>query len=355
MLNSIFRHKKALFLASLCTLFVGVGCQTSSTPETPVATEPLRKTRFMMGTSITLSLYDMQDKALLDRAFDKIAELENTLSLNQDNTLLTEVNQNAGIEPTVVTPEMFDIVEKGLHYSALTDGAFDITVGPLVKLWNIGFPDARVPDQEEIDVTLPLIDYTKLELDDETKSLYLETPGMQLDLGSIAKGYTADQIASFLRSEGVEHALIDLGGNLYTLGTKPDNSLWKVGVQDPYNPRGQIIGYMEIANKSIVTSGIYERFLEHEGSTYHHILDPDTGYPFENDIAGVTIISDTSLDGDALSTAIFSKGIIDGLDFVNTLEGVDALFISKDRKVYMTEHLKEIFVLNNPEFSLGTF
>ena len=354
---SIFSSRFTQFLAllGLSSVLLLSGC-TSSSDETSTDTSEVifRDNQFLMGTSVNLSVYGYEDASILDRAFEHIQFLEDTLSLNQSNTLLETVNQNAGLEAIPVTAHLFDVVEKGLYYSDLTDGSFDITIGPLVKLWNIGFPEARVPSASEIEAVLPLIDYSKIQLDDTTQSVFLQDVGMQLDLGGIAKGYAADQIVELFKESGVAHALIDLGGNLYTLGTKPDGSLWKVGVQDPFKPRGEIIGYMEVADKSIVTSGIYERFLDDNGKTYHHILDPSSGYPFENEIAGVTIVSDTSIDGDALSTSVFSKGVADGMAFINTLEGVDALFITKDREVYMTDGLKETFILDNSDFSIVT-
>ncbi|MGL4799400.1 MAG: FAD:protein FMN transferase [Cellulosilyticaceae bacterium] len=347
-----FTHKRHLLLCCLiCSMFFVLTACTSTPQQEPVP--PLKETRFLMGTAITLTLFDGQDEATLAKAFDAIEALERDLSLNASGTLLDEVNDASGIAPVAVNPSMFDVVEKGLYYSQLTEGSFDISVGPLVKLWNIGFPDARVPSQSEIDATLPLVDYEQVQLDRHAQTIFLTTPGMKLDLGSIAKGYAADVVATLLREAGVQHALIDLGGNIYTLGTKLDGSPWKVGVQDPFNPRGKIIGYIPVANQSIVTSGIYERFLEADGKKYHHILNPSTGYPFDNEIAGITIISDYSVDGDALSTSVFSKGIEEGLTFVESLDGIDAIFISKDSKVYVTKGIKDSFVLDNPNFTLA--
>ncbi len=334
----------ASLLLTSCTSPISKAPSTSS--------EPLRRTEFMMGTAITLSLYDHQDDAILDQAFASISALEDALSINASGTLLQSINAEAGSNPVITNEALFDIVKKGLHYSTLTEGSFDMTVGPLVKLWNIGFPEARVPSATEIADVLPLIDYTNVVLDDTTQSIFLTQPGMMLDLGGIAKGYTADAVVTLLQEAGVTRAIIDLGGNIYTLGDKAEGTPWTVGVQDPFNPRGEIIGSLPTANQSIVTSGIYERYLEHDGIRYHHILDPSTGYPFTNDIAGVTIISDDSIDGDALSTAVFSKGIADGIAFVNTLSGIDAIFISVDKEVYVTDGLKAHFKLTNDAFTL---
>ena len=308
----------------------------------------------MLGTVTTISLYDHQSEEILDLAIEKLKQLEDTLSINKTGTLLDEINDAAGLHPIIVDKDTYEIIEKGLSYSKLTQGAFDITVGPIVKLWNIGFPEARVPSAEEIDAILPLIGFDKVTLNPNDLSVYLTQQGMRLDLGGIGKGYAADEIAELLKENGVEHAIIDLGGNIYTLGTKTNNELWTVGVQDPFNPRGQIIGHLKTANQSIVTSGIYERYLEDDsGHKYHHILNPKTGYPYENQIAGVTIVSNLSADGDALSTAVFAMGVEEGLEFVESLEGIDAIFITLDSKIYVSDGLKNSFTLSNDAFTMA--
>ena len=338
------------FLSLFGVIFL-TACNSGASKE---SNTPLSRTEFLLGTVTTISLYDHQSEETLDLAIEKLKELEDTLSINKTGTLIDEINDAAGIHPVVVDENTYDIIEKGLFYSELTNGAFDITVGPIVKLWNIGFPEARIPSPTEIEDALPLVGFDKVTLNPEDLSVYLTEPGMRLDLGGIGKGYAADEIAKLLRQEGVEHAIIDLGGNVYTLGNKPGNQLWTVGVQDPFNPRGKIIGRLKTENKSIVTSGIYERFIEDEaGHKYHHILNPKTGYPYENQIAGVTIVSDYSTDGDALSTAVFAMGIEEGLAFVEDLEGVDAIFITLDSKVYVTDGLKDNFTLSNESFTMA--
>lgn len=348
-----YPKKKSFFKSILMSSLVLAltACSSAPSPES-VQTEPLRQTKFMMGTTVTISLFDSQNQDILDKAFNRVEELEDQLSINKANTLLDEVNANSGIQPTQVNPDMFNVIQKGLYYSDLTAGSFDITIGPLVKLWNIGFPEARVPSQNEIDATLPLVGYSLITLDKTNQTIFLRQPGMIIDLGGIAKGYAADEIVEILKENGINHAIVDLGGNVYTLGSKVDGSPWKVGVQDPFNPRGDIIGHLPIINKSVVTSGIYERYLEEDGKKYHHILNPADGYPFNNEIAGVTIVSDYSIDGDALSTSVFSKGIEEGLSFVDGLEGIEAIFISTDNQVYITQGLKDTFTLTNDLFEI---
>ncbi len=325
-------------------------CHSNRLQET---SEPLSRTDFLLGTVVKISLYDHPSEELLDLSMNKLRELEDTLSINKTGTLIDAINAQAGVSPVVVDEATYEVIEKGLAYSKLTGGAFDLTIGPVVKLWNIGFPNARVPSDDEIKEVLPQVGFDKVVLNPQDSSIYLTEKGMCLDLGGIGKGYAADTVATLLKEHGVKHALIDLGGNLYALGDKPGNQLWSIGIQDPFNPRGKIIGRIKTANKSIVTSGIYERYVEDaNGHKYHHILDPKTGYPYENEIAGVTIISPSSTDGDALSTAIFAMGLEEGLAFVENLEGVDAIFITQDAKVYTTKGIQDTFTLTNEAFTL---
>lgn len=346
----MLKLKKLLILLLIAALFIG--CSSNSSPENSVTQDPISKTEFFMGTVVTITLYDSDDTSILDKAFKTIKEIEELVSINTSNTELDSVNNAAGKNPIQVSNTTFNIIEKGLEYSKLSNGAFDITVGPLVKLWSIGLPEAKLPTQEEIDNTIPLVDYTKLELDSSNRTVFLKESNMVIDLGSIAKGYAADEVVNILKENGVKSAIIDLGGNIYAYGLKPLGSDWKIGIQDPFSTRGDIIGILPVNNKTIVTSGIYERVYEENGVKYHHLLNPDTGYPFDNDIAGVSIITESSIDADALSTTVFSKGLFTGLDFVESLDSVDAIFISKDKKVYVSSGLKDTFILNNPDFTL---
>ena len=316
-------------------------------------TEPLSKTELLMGTVVTVTLYDSNDEGILDKVFTKVKELESTLSINENGTLVDKINESAGIEPVKVDYDTYTVIKKGLEYAKLSNGLFDISVGPIVKLWNIGLPEAKVPTQEEIDSRIPLVGYSDVELNDEENTVFLKRQGMMIDLGGVAKGYTADVISDILTEEGVKSAIIDLGGNIFAHGLKVDGSTWRIGIQNPFSDRGDIIGTITVKNKSIVTSGIYERYIEKDGIKYHHILSPKTGYPYENELAGITIISDKSSDGDALSTSVFAMGVEEGMKFINTQEGIDAIFVTKDNKIYITDGIRDIFKLTNTDFTLS--
>lgn len=326
------------------------GCNKSN--KTSQNEDPIYKTEVLMGTVCTVKIYDSKDTSILDKAFNRIKEIENEVSINKEATELDKVNSVSGINKVNVKDDTYTMIKEGKKYSEMSSGAFDITIGPLVKLWGIGTENAKLPTDQEINEKKALIGYKDLELNDSDKSVYLKRKGMIIDLGGIAKGYTADEIAKVLKANNVNKAIIDLGGNIFALGDSPKNVPWKIGIQNPYLERGGTIGYIEESNKSVVTSGIYERYFEKDGKRYHHILSPFSGYPYDNEIAGVSIISDKSIDGDALSTTTFALGVDKGLDFINKIHGVEAIFITKNKEVYVTPGIKNNFKLTNEEFTL---
>lgn len=332
-------------------LVIGVtGCENSSES---VTSEPLSRLELFMGTAIKVTLYNGGSEEILDKVFDRILEIENLVSINKENTEITNLNENAGIKPVKLSETSYEIIKKGIHYSQISQGGYDVTIGPLVKLWSIGLPQAKVPNNDEIEKTIKAIDYSKVIMNDETKEVFLSEPNMMIDLGSIAKGYVADEVVNILKEENVDQAIIDLGGNIYALGLKNGDTNWKIGIQNPFDSRGEVVGVLEVSNKSVVTSGIYERFIEKDNVKYHHILNPKTGYPFETTIAGVSIVSDKSIDADALSTLVFTKGVEEGLEFVESLENIDAIFITNNKEVYTTSGLKDNFKILNDEFKLS--
>lgn len=340
--------KISCFLAALMTLTLFVGCSKSKVPA-----EPTSKTALVLGTVCTITLHDSDDTAIIDEAIARLSELEDILSINKTGTELDKVNEMAGIEPVKVSADTLNVVKKGLEYSSLSNGTLDITVGPLVKLWGIGTEWAAVPSQEDIDAAKKLINYKDVVIDEGNSTIYLKNPGMIIDLGAIAKGYAADEVVRLLKNNGVKSAIVNLGGNIFALGKKVDGSDWKVGVQNPEKDGESTIGYVTVDNKSVVTSGVYERYFEEDGKKYHHILSPETGFPYENEILGVSILSNTSIDGDSLSTTLFALGIEEGLKLIESIDGVDAIFVTRDHKLHMTKGFEEIFTLTNTDYSVA--
>ena len=341
-------RKKFIAMIMAIALPIGlIGCTKEQT------SEPIGRTEVVMGTVVKVTLYDGGSEAILDKVFKRLAEIDNLLSINKEGTELDELNENAGIKGIKVSDTSYDVIKRGLDYSKLSNGGYDITIGPLVKLWSIGFPEAKVPTQEEIDKTIKNIDYSKVKINPDTKEIFLSEKGMMLDLGSIAKGYATDEVVKILREEGVKQAIVDIGGNLYAIGLKNGDTNWKIGIQNPFDDRGNALGSVEVSDKTVVTSGVYERFIEKDGVKYHHILNPDTGYPYETDIVAVSIITDKSMDADALSTLIFTKGVDEGLKFIEKLDAVDAVFITNEKKVYITEGLRNNFKITDESFKLS--
>lgn len=310
--------------------------------------EPYSERQFLMGTYVQVKIYNEGKKDVLKKAFDRIGDLDRKITVNEKGSEVDEINAQAGIKPVKVSDDVYQLIQAAKHYSEDSNGGFDLAIGPITQLWHIGFDDARKPEQHEIDQELSKVNYKKVQLNDKEKTVYLEEKGMSLDLGAIAKGYITDEVVKVLKDNGVTSAIVDLGGNVFVLGDNPKSSSgnWKVGIQDPNEARNTVVGTVEEKNKSLVTSGIYERYLKVGDEVYHHLFNAKTGYPFDNDIAGVTIVSDTSIAGDALSTAVFSKGVKDGMAYVDTLDGVDAIFITKEDDIYVSKGLKDNFVLN---------
>jgi len=259
------------------------------------------------------------------------------MSVNIPASDISRVNAAAGIEPVQVHEEVFMVIKRALHYAKLSGGAFDPSVGPLVSLWGIGGDKPHVPSQEEIDEVLPLVNWQDVELDEETRSVFLTRRGMALDLGAIAKGYAADEAAAIIRNAGIGRAIINLGGNIVTCGERKDGSPWRVGVQNPNDARDEYIGILQVTEKSVVTSGVYERFFEYEGIRYHHIFSPDSGYPAENGLLSVTITAPLSIDADALSTTVFVLGYERGAALIESLAETEAVFIFSDLSVRKTQ------------------
>jgi len=270
-----------------------------------------------------------------------------------DPSELYLLNQSAGsTEPFAVTDDLYEVIKIGIGFAELTDGKLTPAIGPLVDLWDIHSVEEShsAPTQSAIDQLKPLVDYRLVQLNDEDKTVLLPLEGMVLDLGAIAKGYAADKLATYLTSKGIKHAIINLGGNIFALGNRyekrDDNTYnWSIGVRDPQLCAQCSLGTVYLTDKTIVTSGIYERYIIDPDTQimYHHILDPHTGYPVENTISSVTIIADSSTTADALSTSIFALGLEAGIQFIEDYPGVEAIFIEKDMTIHKTSGVDSIY------------
>jgi thiamine biosynthesis lipoprotein len=315
-------------------------------------TEPYRIEE-ALGTVCVVTLYDQGKDSTYREIFLKVREIENLMSVNIPSSDISRINENSGVAPVRVSEETYKVIERALYYAKLSGGAFDPTVGPLVSLWGIG-NEPRVPSQEEINQALTLVNWRNVELNPQERSVYLTQRKMALDLGAIAKGYAADEAVGIAKRAGVKRALIDLGGDIVILGEKADKSPWRVGIQYPDKERGEIIGFLQITpdsglKKTVVTSGVYERFFEEDGIRYHHLFSPSIGYPAHlseaahlteaatNSLLSVTIITEVSMDADALSTAVFVLGYDKGIALIETLPETEAVFVFEDKSVIVTQ------------------
>ncbi|KRK47099.1 thiamin biosynthesis ApbE [Secundilactobacillus kimchicus JCM 15530] len=291
-----------------------------------------------MGTVITIQIDAIEPSPILDEVERRLRSYEHRFSANSADSELMQVTHNAGVQPFVVDPELYRLIKIGQQASAVREDNLNIAIGPLVQTWRIGFNDAKVPTPAEIKTALALIDPANIRLDDAAHSVYLTKPGMAIDLGALAKGYFADLIRDYLGAQGVKTALINLGGNVVVMGpnAKHADGDWRVGLQDPVKPRGQFKLVLKLQNKSVVTSGIYERQLTADGHTYHHILDTRTGYPVDTDVVSLTIVSDSSLDGELWTTRLFGQPRNRIMAKVATMAGIDAIVITADGRLVTT-------------------
>ena len=298
-----------------------------------------RKTLKLMGSHIDILIFDSIDaESILDDAVEMLKMYEHRFSANDDSSELMVVNHNAGIKAVEVHPDLFDLIKIGKVHSCAPNSFLNIAIGPIVQTWRIGFNDVKVPTKQEIDDLLEITDPNQIILDEEKQSVFLAKKGMAINLGALAKGYIADLMIDYMKKRGVESGLINLGGNVLAFGDAKHNPdlMWRIGIQNPVESRGNHLFTIGIKNQSVVTSGIYERKHTENGKTYHHILNPETGYPVETNVAGLTIISTASVDGEIWTTRLFGKSVEDILDEVNSLPDIEAVVVTTEGKVYYT-------------------
>lgn len=317
-----------IFLLMLC-LFCG--CKTTTE-------EPLTRQTILFDTIIQIRIYDSDASDILDGCIKKCEYYENLLSRTVEGSDIYRINQAHGA-PVEVHSETITLLETALSYCKLSDGAFDITLAPVSDLWDFQNNSGTFPDSDHLQECLKSIGYKYIFINGNT--VQITNPDTQIDLGAIAKGYIADQLKLYLKENGVEHALIDLGGNILAIGGKPDGSEFNIAIQKPFDTQGTPITTIKTSDDSIVTSGIYQRYVEIDGKVYHHILNPETGYPCDNALYSVTIISESSTAADALSTTCFAMGLEDGLKLINSLDNTEAIFITDNYDLIYSDGLSK--------------
>ncbi|MCK8817344.1 FAD:protein FMN transferase [Natroniella sulfidigena] len=337
-------------VVALILMFTLIGC-TALEDEIDSASD----TAYMMGTAIQGKVYAPQAEELLAEGFAMIDQMEQKLSEKIADSEVDQINQAAGQEAVEVSQTTFEIIEAAKEYAELSGGKFDPTIGPVVELWGINTDQQRVPEPEELEEKLQIVDYNKIELDHEQQTVFLEEEGMSLDVGGIAKGYAADQVIQLFAERGAKGGFISMGGGVTTLGTKPDDSLWRVGIKDPRPDDGNdIVAAVELTDLTVDTSGDYERYFIEDGVRYHHILDPKAdGYPAESDVMGATVVTEDPTEADVLATIIYLLGAEAGLELIEGMEDVETLIVTEDRKIYVTDGLEdEVTILEDNKYQL---
>lgn len=358
------RSHSRFFYLILCTVLVCpmllfTGCENITDADTSITgNEPISISSIKLNTAVQITIYDSQDKALLDDCLALCDKYELVFSRTNEKSELYKLNHrkdtsdkdpNADGQTTPypvsgtadtwhISEDLASLLSQGLSITRESDGAFDIAIAPLTSLWDFTAEDPKVPDDAAIQKALPLCSSDGVTIDGQ--DITLPSDDIQFDVGAIAKGYIADRMKDLLVKKGVKSAIINLGGNVLCIGSKPDGTPFKIGIQKPFADRNETEAVMDITGKSVVSSGIYERCFKQNGKLYHHILNPKTGYPYDNSLISVTIISDQSVDGDALSTTCFALGLEDGLKFAEK-KGVQAVFITEDYELHYTDGFQD--------------
>ncbi|WP_057779528.1 FAD:protein FMN transferase [Paucilactobacillus vaccinostercus] len=267
------------------------------------------RTCYLMGTVIKLWVQHPHAEQLLSAAEQKLIDYEKRFSANDQQSQLMRISTFAGQRPVKVDYDLFELIDLGKQNSQAPGSFLNIAIGPLIHSWQIGFSDAKEPTPAEVQAALKLINTDHIVLNRTDQTVFLTEPGMSLDLGSLAKGYFADQIIADFKMKGALAGMIDLGGNILTFGDAPEHAdhQWRIGIQNPFQPRGNYVLSLKIQNLSIVTSGIYERQNTFHGKTFHHIFDQRTGYPVATDVVSLSVISEKSVDGEIWTTRLFGQ------------------------------------------------
>lgn len=313
--------KKIAWIWILCLMFLA-GCDHVA--------EPVRETFFAMDTAMDFTIYG--DPSLLTETQALIAELEAQVSVTESDSELSIINRNG---TGTLTGQAAQLMQRALALCYRTEGALDLSIYPIVRVWGFTTDCYQVPQLKTLQALLPLVDYRQIQYEDGIVTL---PQGMEIDLGSVAKGFAGQQAADYLRAHGVSSALLSLGGNVQTIGSKPDGTPWQIGVQDPVGDTPMLV--LSVLDQAVVTSGGYERYFEQDGVTYWHIMDPATGYPADSGLLSVTVVGKDGLLCDGLSTALFVMGLERASSFWAEHAEFEAVFVTKDGSVYLTEGLQ---------------
>jgi thiamine biosynthesis lipoprotein len=327
--------KHSTNLRLIISILLAVSLLLSACTPAHTTAKEITRSGFFFDTLINITIYNTDDKSLLDDSFDLCQKYDDLLSMTKESSDIARINR-AGTNPVSVSSETMDILNAASEYYRLSDGKLDISVGGISSVWTQAREEQCLPDSSLIREALKHTGLDKITVDKDMMCVYKSDPETVVDLGALGKGYVADRIKEMLISRGVSSAIISLGGNIVTIGTKPGGKSFHIGVKKPFSADNEAVCDLSVWDKSVVTSGVYERYLAVDNRIYHHVLDPKTGYPAATDLMSATIISNSSLDGDALSTICLLYGLDDAMQLINKTPGTEAIFITWDNELHYT-------------------
>ncbi len=343
------KRQNVKYLTAIFSLILILASPLLSACEMPITVinDPVTVAGFKLNTYVAISGYTSNStKDTLNECLNLCDKYELMFSRTLTDSTLYKVNNR---ETNRIPKELAELIQKGIEMGDLSNGAFDITIGSVSSLWDFTSDNPKVPNATDISNALNYIDYTKIVLtpvNDGSNDYIIDMPnGFIIDLGAIAKGYIADRLKDFLIENNINNAVINLGGNVLCVGGKKNNASFNIGIKKPFTQSEETLMTVKLNNKSAVSSGTYERYFNEDGNFYHHILNPKTGYPYNNGLTQVTIISDQSIDGDCLSTTCFVLGLEKGLELIETLENTEAVFVMADGDIIYSSGMQSY--LNN--------
>lgn len=348
----ILKKGQWMHLLIILVVIAAAGCDAQ-----PSGRQKISKDFFYMDTLINITVYSsdqVKGQEAVEKAAGEFQRINNLVGRFSGKNLpdpqssdVYRVNEKAGIEPVQVSNDTLAMVERAKYFTELSGGAFNFAIGPVMDLWCFGGEKCRVPTAAELKKTLALTNYREVVIDKIAKTIFLPKKGMIMDLGGVAKGYATDLAVKSLRSAGIKSALVNAGGNVFTVGSKPDGSPWKIGIQDPRD-ENNVVAIVSVTDSAVVSSGDYERYFEKNGVRYHHIIDPANGNPARG-LIGTTIIMDNSTDADILSTSMFVLGAEKGMALQKKLPGVEIVFINDRKEISFTDTLEGKIEFTNQE------
>lgn len=328
------QKKSVLFFFIGISIVYLISCQKK-----PIS--PIEQTIFALDTVVHIKIYDTENMEILEQAMQMVQDYEKIFSAHHQEAELYRLNHRPrSMQEIEISKELAEVIAKGLYYATLSEGKFDISIAPVQELWDFESDIPKLPNEKALKEALKKVDYQAISLNGQTISF--TNPDTMIDLGSIAKGYIADKIREYLLSQGVKSALINLGGNVLCIGKKPNGEYFQIGLQKPFKDREETIGAVEVEDVSVVSSGVYERNFFLDGVNFHHILDSTTGYPYQNGIAQVSIIAESSCEADVLSTTCFVLGVERASQFIESLSRTYAIFVMEDGEIIYTRGTEEI-------------